>query len=326
MAETGMTSARGVDSRIIARTKPFVEKKPPFRVVWQQHWMMYLMLLPAAILLILFHFYPLWGIAIAFVKYNPFKGLSGSSFVGLKNFERFFSAPNAGELFRNTLVIAIGKIITGQLASLIFALTLHQVRVVVFKRTVQTATTLPHFLSWVIIGGVMVQVLSSTGIVNSAIKALGLPAIKFLSDPATFPFTIIFSEVWKEFGWGAVIYLAALTAINPELYEAAAVDGAGRWRRLMNITIPGITPTIVLLSCLSLGGILNAGFEQILVLINPVVYKTGDIIDTYVYRVGLLQAEYSLGAAVGLFRSVIGFGLILLSYWLAAKFANYRIF
>lgn len=326
MAQTGLTSRSGVDANVVTRTKPFVERKPPFRAVWQQHWMMYLMLLPAAVLLILFHFYPLWGIAIAFVKFNPFKGLKGSEFVGLKNFERFFSAPNAGQLFRNTLVIAIGKIISGQLTSIIFALTLHQVRIIPFKRAVQTATTLPHFLSWVIIGGVMVQVLSSTGIVNTAVKALGLPSIKFLSDPVVFPFTIIFSEVWKEFGWGAVIYLAALTSINPELYEAAAVDGAGRWRRLLNITIPGITPTIVLLSCLSLGGILNAGFEQILVLINPVVYATGDIIDTFVYRVGLLQAEYSLGAAVGLFRSIIGFVLILLSYWLAAKFANYRIF
>jgi len=284
------------------------------------------MLLPALIMLLLFHAYPLWGIAIAFVDFNPFKGLTGSQFVGLANFERFFAAPNAVSLFRNTLVIAIGKIIAGQLVALVFALTLHQVRARLFKRSVQTATTLPHFLSWIIVGGVMVQVLSSTGIVNKPITALGLPAIRFLGEPALFPWTMIGLETWKEFGWGAVLYLAALTAINPELYEAAAVDGAGRWKRMRHITIPGISPTIILLSCLSLGGILNAGFEQILVLINPITYRTGDILDTFVYRRGLLAADFSLGTAVGLFRSVIGLGLVLLSWWLAGKLANYRIF
>jgi putative aldouronate transport system permease protein len=158
------------------------------------------------------------------------------------------------------------------------------------------------------------------------VAALGGAPIRFLGSAQLFPWTLILSETWKEFGWDAVIYLAALTAIHPELYEAAAVDGAGRWARVRHVSIPGITPIVVLLSCLSLGGVLNAGFEQVLVLLNPIVYSTGDILDTYIYRVGLLGGELSLGAAVGLFKSAIGFGLILLSYWLAGKLANYRVF
>ena len=326
MAETPLITPAPVQSPPGDRVRPRFEGKPPFRVVWQQHWRMYVMMLPAIILLLLFQAYPLWGIGIAFVDFNPFKGLAGSKFVGLAQFRRFFAAPNALDLFKNTLIISIGKIIAGQFFALVFALALQQVRFTPFKRSAQTATTLPHFLSWIIIGGIMVQVLSATGIVNKPLVALGLSPVRFLGDAGMFRWTVIGLEVWKEFGWGAVLYLAALTAINPELYEAAAVDGAGRWRRVWHITLPGIAPTIVLLSCLSLGGILNAGFEQILILVNPVTYRTGDILDTFVYRQGLLAADFSLGAAVGLFKSAIGLGLIYLSWWLAGKLANYRIF
>ena len=326
MAETAMITPASVRAQAGARVRLPPERKPPFRAVWQKHWRMYLMMMPAIILLLLFNAYPIWGIAIAFVDYNPFKGLAGSPFVGLEHFQRFFATPNAYNLFRNTLFISIGKIIAGQLVALVFALALNQVKVRFFHRAVQTATTLPHFLSWIIIGGIMVQALSTTGIVNKGIMALGFPAIRFLGDAALFPWTMIGLETWKEFGWGAVLYLAALTAINPELYEAAAVDGAGRWRREWHITLPGIAPMIILLTALSLGGILNAGFEQILVLINPVTYRTGDVLDTFVYREGLLAAKFSLGTAVGLFKSVIGLGMILFSWWLADRLANYRIF
>ena len=270
--------------------------------------MIYLMLAPAAVLLILFHLYPLWGLSIAFVKYSAFKGVMGSPFVGLDNFRRFFEGPDAFNVIRNTLGIALGKIVLGQVAGLTFALTINEIRHVLFKRVAQTTTTLPHFLSWVLI------------------EALGFNTISFLGDPRLFPYTMIALETWKEFGWGAVIYLAALAGINPETYEAAAVDGAGRWARLRHVSIPGIAPIIALLACLSLGYVLNAGFEQILVFINPIVFSTGDILDTYVYRVGLLTGEFSLGTAVGMFRSIVGFILVWLSYWLADKYANYRIF
>jgi len=307
-------------------SKAWVEKKLPWRAVWRRHWMIYLMMLPAAVMLVVFHLYPLWGIGFAFVKYSPTKGLMASPFVGLEHFKRFLTGPNSLNILRNTLVIAVGKLAMGEIAGLVFALLINEIRSVAFRRVVQTTTTLPHFLSWVLIGGVVTEVLSSTGIVNKAVIALGFDAVRFLGSARLFPGTLILAETWKEFGWGAVIYLAALTAINPELYEAAAVDGAGRWARLWHISLPGIMPIIVLLSCLSLGGILNAGFEQVLVFLNPIVMPTGDILDTYIYRVGLLSGEISLGTAVGVFKSVIGFALVWLSYWMADKFANYRIF
>jgi putative aldouronate transport system permease protein len=288
--------------------------------------MLYAMLIPAAVLLALFHFYPLWGISLAFVDYNPFKGVRGSAFVGLDIFRDMLRAPAMGLIVRNTLLIASGKIVFGQFASLIFALLIHQVAQPLFRRLVQTVTTLPHFMSWVVIGGAMVQIMSTTGVVNATIGALGGGPIRFLGDPTLFPWTMVLSQTWKEFGFGAIIYLAALTTINPDLYEAAAVDGAGPAARLRHITLPGITPTIVLMACLSLGNVLNAGFEQVLVLYNPMVYSTGDILDTFVYRSGILEAKFSLAAAVGLLKSVVGFFLILLSYWLADRLANYRIF
>jgi putative aldouronate transport system permease protein len=306
------------------------EKNPSLRIVLRKDWMLYAMLLPALILLILFRFYPMWGVLIAFKDYKFAEGILGSPWVGLDNFQTFFASRNAFNIIRNTVVIATGKIILGQIAAVVFALMLNEVRITKFKRLTQTATTLPYFLSWVIIGGIMLQVLSTSGVVNQGLEALGLDKIRFLGKPTVFPWTLILSDVWKGFGFGAVIYLAALTAINPELFEAAAVDGAGRFSRIRYITLPSILPTIILMSCLSLGSILNAGFDQVLVLYNPTVMKTGDIIDTYVFRVGLLGegglVNYGLASAVGLMKSVVGFFLIIASYWLAGKFANYRIF
>ena len=326
MGGSATITARNAPGKATAPGEPFKEPRIPFSRVLKQHWMLYVMLLPALVLLALFHYYPLWGIGIAFVNFSPAKGLLNSPWVGLGNFQRFFGSRNAINILRNTVVIAVGKIVLGQLSAVIFALVLNEVRSRLFKRGVQTITTLPNFLSWVIIGGIMVTFLSTTGPINTTLQAIGAKAVRFLGDASVFPWTLIVSETWKGFGFGAIIYLAALTAINPELYEAATVDGANRWRRLLHITLPGIAPIIALMACLNLGSILNAGFEQVLVLYNPVVYRTGDIIDTYVYRVGLIETDYSIGTAVGLFRSFIGFFLIMLSYWLADRFANYRIF
>ena len=310
-----------------ARPRAKAEAKPSLAKTLQQHWLLYVMLIPALLLLLLFSFYPLTGIVIAFQNFKPTRGLAGSDFVGLQNFIEIFTMREAWPLFRNTIVIAVGKMVFGTIVSLVFALMVHEVVSKVFKRVVQTVTTLPHFLSWVIIGGVMVQVLASAGPINNlVVSILGGKAIKFLGDPAIFTWTVILSETWKEFGFGAVIYLAALTGINPELYEAAGVDGANRWARLRHITLPGISSIIILLLCLNLGNVLNAGFEQLLILSNPIVYSTGDIIDTWVYRRGLVESEYSLSTALGLIKSMVGFVLILLSYYLAGKFANYRIF
>jgi putative aldouronate transport system permease protein len=297
-----------------------------FRAVWQQHGLLYVMLIPAAVMLAIFNFYPLWGLALAFVDYNLVGGLSASEFVGFAHFSDVFSRPETFNILRNTIFIALGKIVLGQFIAVVFALLVHEVKFPPYKRLVQTITTFPHFLSWIIVGAVMVTVLGSSGPVNTALDAVGVRPVRFLADRGIFPWTVILSDIWKGFGFGAVIYLAALTQISPQLYEAAAVDGAGRGHRLRHITLPGIAPTIVLLACLNLGNILNAGFEQILVLYNPVVFATGDIIDTYVYRVGLLDFNYEISTVVGLFKGGIGFVLILVSYWLAGKYANYRIF
>ena len=304
--------------------------KRSVRAHFRRHWLLYVMLIPAAISMAVFNFYPMWGILFAFKKYSPVLGFWKSPWVGIDNFTRFLKSFYAPQIFRNTVWIAVGKILTGQLTAIVFSLALNEILNKFFKRAVQTLTTLSHFMSWIIIGGMMVQVLSTGGIINKLIMSLGGESVRFLSNSGIFPWTMIVLETWKEFGWGAVIYLAALTNINPELYEAAAVDGAGRFQRMWHITIPSIRSLIILMSCLSLGGILSAGFEQILVLYNPVVYTTGDILDTYIYRVGLVgvggMPDYSLGAAVGLLRSGVGFILILLSYWLADRFANYRVF
>ncbi len=310
----------------VQRRSVLRKRRKPLRASLRRIWILYVLLLPATVALILFRYVPLWGIAIAFFKYNPAKGLKGSTFVGLGNFARFLGRPAGRQVVRNTIVIATGKILVGQIAAICFGLLLNEVRQVLFLRSVQTMTTFPHFLSWVTAGGILLPFLTSAGPVNDVLRGIGLEPIKFLGKANIFPWTLILSQTWKEFGFGAIIYLAALTAINPELYEAAAVDGAGRFARMRNITIPGVAPTIVLMACLAIGRVMNAGFDQVLIMYNPLVYSTGDVISTYVYRVGLLGRNYGLGAAVGLFRSVIAFVLIMLSYWLADKLANYRIF
>ena len=210
--------------------------------------------------------------------------------------------------------------------SIIFSLLLNEIGNIFFKRLFQTLIYMPNFISWVILAGVMLDLLASDGIVNKALIAIGLDAVNFLGDPDVFPWTMIVSDIWKSFGFGTVVYLAALTGIDQELYEAARIDGANRLKQLRHITLPMLAPTIVLMLVLSLGNVLNAGFEQIYNLYVPAVYRTGDIIDTYVYRLGVEQAQYSIGAAVGLFKSIISLILISVSYILADKFAHYRIF
>ena len=286
----------------------------------------YLMLLPGLALLLVFHFVPLLGSVMAFQKFIPARGILRSQWVGLANFTYMFRIPDARQVFTNTLFIAISKLALLLVAAVVFALLLNELRLRYLKSAIQTIVYLPHFLSWVILASILRDILSLKGGVNQLLGLLGIQPIYFLGSNQWFPVVLITSEVWKEFGFNAIIFLAALTAISPELYEAAAIDGAGRLQRIWYITLPGISPTITLVACLWLGGILNAGFDQIFNLYSPLVYRSSDIIDTYVYRMGLLQAQYSLATAVGLLKSVVSFILITLSYWLASKFANYRIF
>ncbi|NLM44316.1 MAG: sugar ABC transporter permease [Clostridiales bacterium] len=286
----------------------------------------YLMLLPGYIWLILFSIVPMFGIVIAFKDYNPGLGIWRSEWIGLENFRYMFLLSDSKTIFCNTIFISVMKIIGNLVVPLIFALLLNEVRINVLKRSVQTIVYLPHFLSWVILAGIILDLFAYTGPINQLLSVFGVEPILFFARSDLFPWLVIVSDVWKSFGFNAIVYLAALTSINPSLYESAAIDGATRMKNLWYITLPGISSTIVLLGVLSLGNVLNAGFDQIFNLYNPLVYSTGDIIDTWVYRVGLMNMQYSLATAVGLLKSFIGFIMITLSYYLASKFANYRIF
>lgn len=291
----------------------------------KRQWPYYAMVIPVMILVFIFSYIPLYGLVIAFQKYNPALGFN-SKWVGMENFQFLFKQPNFVRTIWNTLYIAVLKIIGGIVVPVTVSLMLNELRSTKAKRMFQTAVYMPHFLSWVILAGVFIDILGSDGIVNQALTAMGLNAVNFLGDPQIFPWTMIITDIWKGFGFGTVIYLAALTGIDPGLYEAAIVDGAGRWKQTIYITLPMLAPTVVLMSILALGGVLNAGFDQIYNLYSPIVYTTGDVIDTYVYRLGINQAQYSIGTAVGLFKSVISAILICSSYYIADRFVGYRVF
>lgn len=285
-----------------------------------------LMLLPSMIFLIIFSFIPMFGIIMAFQNYMPAKGILGSKFVGLGNFKFMFQMPDSKQIFMNTIIIAFWKIVVGTIVTIVFALLLNEIRLKWAKKSIQTIVYLPNFLSWVILSTVVVNVFAYDGPINDFLEMLGLERILFMASNDWFRPMLIVTDVWKGFGYGAIIYLAALSGIDPGLYEAAAIDGANRFKRVLHITLPGILPTIMLVTIMNLPNILNAGFDQIFNLYNPLVMETSDIIDTYVYRVGLVQRQYSLGTAVGLMRSIVGIILILSANKLAQKVTDYRIF
>jgi putative aldouronate transport system permease protein len=299
---------------------------PKFKAYLKRTWMLYLMVGPALVMLAVFAYYPMYGTVIAFQKFNPGLGFFRSPWVGLANFERLFDSPTFPRVIGNTMIIAVSQMVVGQVSAVLLALSLNEIRIVWFKRFMQNLLYMPHFLSWVVLGGILMEILSPFGLVGKAQTALGLEPIIFLGSNDWFRPTLVITNLWKEIGWGTIIYLAALTGVDPEIYEAAAIDGASRFQRIWHISIPSILTTIVLIASLNLGNVLQANFEQVFILYNPTVYQTGDIIDTYVYRIGLVQAEFGISAAAGLFKSLIGFLLIIVSYRFADKFAGYKIF
>ena len=273
--------------------------------------MFHLMLLPGMIMLFLFVLVPLFGSLMAFQNYVPAKGIFGSKWVGLDNFKFIFSLPDSRQVFVNTLVIAFAKLIFNIIVPVLFAILLNEITVSVCKKFFQTVVYLPHFLSWVVLATVVTNMFSLSGPFNAVISAFGGTPIQFLADNNWFRQVIVATDVWKEFGYNSVVYLAALTGIDLGLYEAASIDGANRFKQTLHITLPSLLPTIILMTALNLGNILNAGFDQVFNLYNPIVYETGDIIDTYVYRIGMVERQYSIGTAVGLFKSIISFLLIM---------------
>ena len=288
---------------------------------------LHLMLLPGLALILVFHYVPMFGIVMAFQNFKPAKGFFGSKWVGMENFIYMAKLPSMSSVLFNTVFIAVMKIIVGMVVPIFVALMLNEIGSKKFKRTVQTVVYFPHFLSWVILGGVLMDVLSpSSGIVNDVIRLFGGTPVYFLGDKAWFPYTMVITAVWKNFGYDTIVYLAALTNVDRNLYEAAAMDGATRVKQTWHVTLPGILPIVTLMGVLNLGNILNAGFDQIFNLYSPSVYSTGDIIDTFVYRLGLEQAQFSVSTAVGLFKSVISIIMVSLANYLAGRFANYRVF
>lgn len=288
---------------------------------------LHLMILPGLIIIIVFGYIPMAGLSIAFQNFSPIAGFKNMNWVGLDNFRYLFDLPGFGQVVWNTVFISVMKMLSGLVIPVLVALLLNEVRKTGFKRTIQTVIYMPHFFSWVILAGIIVDVLSpSSGIVNMLLKALGVEPIQFLASNDWFPYILVITDQWKEFGFGTIIYLAALTSIDKSLYEAAVMDGAGRWKQTWHITLPGIRPIVILMVTLSLGNVLNGGFDQVFNLYNPLVYESGDILDTMIYRIGLQDAQYSVSTALGLIKSVVSFIFIGLGYFLAYRFANYRIF
>lgn len=286
----------------------------------------HLMMLPGLLFLIIFSYIPMVGIIMAFQDFIPAKGLFHSDFVGLKYFRYMLGLNDIGEVLRNTVAIALGKIFIGTFMAIAFSILLNEISIKLMKKGVQTIVYLPHFLSWVVLASVVVNIFSLDGIVNRILGSFGIQALNFLGNPAIFPKLIVATDVWKEFGYNSVIYLAAITAIDPGLHEAAAIDGAGWFKRVIHVTIPGMLPIILLMAAMSLTGILSAGFDQIYNLYSPIVYETGDVLDTYVYRIGLVGRQYSFGAAVGLLRSLVGLVLLVSANKLTMKLTDEKIF
>lgn len=288
---------------------------------------LHLMLIPGLILTIIFLYTPMVGILMAFEKFNPVLGFFKSKWVGLKNFEYIFKMRDFKEVLFNSFYISGMKIVATLLASLILALLINEVNSARLKKFIQTSIFIPYFLSWILLGGIVIELFSLDGPVNLILtKLFNIEPIFFMTRKDIFPFLLVGTDVWKNMGYKVVIFLAAITGINPNLYEAANVDGATRLQQCWYVTLPGMLPIIILDATLSIGSILDAGFEQVLVLYNPTVYATADILDTFSYRLGLISGQYAPAAAIGLFRSCVSLVLVSLSYWLAYKFSRYRIF
>lgn len=292
----------------------------------KDQWLFLAMIAPGMIFLLIFSYAPMFGLIMAFQDFVPARGFLGSDFVGLDNFIYIFNLPDIWQVTYNTVFIAVGKIVLNTIIPIIFAILLNEIRVKWMKKTMQTIVYLPHFLSWVILASVILNLFNLDGTVNQVLQSLGLDRINFLGSNAVFPHLLIWTDVWKGFGYNSIIFLAAITSIDPGLYEAATMDGASWLQRVKHVTIPGMMSFIILMTILALPGILSAGFDQVYNLYSPPVYASGDVLDTYIYRIGLIGRGYSLGAAVGLVRSIIGLILIYVSNKTAEKATNRVMF
>ncbi|WP_246079090.1 ABC transporter permease [Paenibacillus piri] len=292
----------------------------------KQKWF-YLMLLPGLLYFLIYKYVPMWGVLIAFQDFQPFQGFFGSKWVGLKHFETFFMEETFWMLFRNTFILAVYNILFFFPLPIVIALMLNEVRKDVFKRFIQTFIYIPHFVSWVVVIGISFLFFSKDGgIVNNVLVSVGSEPVNFLLSKDWFR-TIITSQVmWKETGWGTIIFLAALAGVDPGLYEAARIDGANRWRQMWHITLPAIRSTIIILLILRIGHFLDSGFEQIFLMVNPMNREVGEVFDTYVYSTGISQGKFSYSTAVGMFKSIVGLVLVVVANRLAKRFGEDGIY
>ena len=285
----------------------------------KRNYQAYLMALPSIVLVFIFCYIPMYGILMAFQNYRPQTGVLGSEWVGFAHFVYFFKSPHSLKVLRNTLMISLYGLVAGFPCPIILAFLLNEVRCRAFKRTVQTISYMPYFISIVVVCGILKSFLAYDGVFNEVIKLLGGEPLSFLSNPMLFPSVIVLSDIWQDVGWSSIIYLAALTSIDSTLYEAAEIDGCGRLRRMWHVTLPGIAPTITVLMILNIGGLLAANSEKILLLYSPLVYETGDVIGTFIYRRGLKGGDFSYSTAVGLFQTVVNFILLIIANWISQK-------
>lgn len=297
-----------------------VARRADFFRYFKAHYWLYLMVVPGIVYLIIFHYVPMYGIAIPFFDYSPVKGLLGSEFVGLENFKYLFKSPDFLNVLKNSLILSFEKLLFGFPAPLILALIINEIRRMRVKKVVQTVVYIPHFVSWVVMSGIIISLLSTDGgIVNKIVVALGGEKINFLINSKYFRPILVITDIWKEVGWGTIVYLAAMSGIDVSLYEAAEMDGAGRFKQILYVTIPCIVPTMIVLLVLRMGSVLSNGFEQVFLLYSPSVYDVGDVLETFSYRLGLLEGRYSFATAVGMFQSLVGLLFISISNKLAAK-------
>lgn len=310
----------------VAKSDKGSNSSSTYKRIMKEKWL-YIMLIPGIVYYLIFVYAPMWGVLFAFQDYSPALGMAGSEWVGFKHFIRFFNSKQFGQLFSNTLIIAVINLVFYFPAPIILALMLNEVKNTKFKRSVQSITYLPHFMSAVVVVSIFKMIFSSEdGIINSIILSFGGDKISFLTSTQWFRPLLLLQTVWKEVGWGTIIFLAALSGVDPSLYEAAVVDGAGHTKQLIHITLPAIMPTITILLILRMGSFLNTGFETILLMQNSMNRSVSEVFDTYVYRVGISDAQYSYSTAIGLFKSVIGLVLVYTSNWFAKKLGQEGIF
>lgn len=292
-----------------------------------QHRWIYVLALPGVLYFLLFKYAPMWGLLIAFKDYNPYSGFWGSDWIGFKHFAELFASSTFYTMLRNTFAINILGIVFMFPAPIVLALMLNEVRHEVFKRVNQSIVYLPHFLSWVVVASMSFFLLSTdVGIVNKIVSGDGFEPIPFLSEPKYFWAILTAQSMWKEAGWGTIIFLAAMAGVDPQRYEAAVVDGASRWRQIWHITLPAIRPTIIILLILRLGHMTDVGFEQVILMTNPLVTSVSEVFDTYVYNIGILRGQISVGVTVGMFKGVVGLVLVLLSNSIVKKMGHEGIY